>query len=42
MDDDGVPGLVLPMLATPGAPPAGPGWAVEFKWDGIRAIVAAG
>jgi bifunctional non-homologous end joining protein LigD len=42
MDDDGVPGLVLPMLAIPGAPPAGPGWAVEFKWDGIRAIVAAG
>lgn len=41
-DDDGVPGLVRPMLATPGAPPAGPGWAVEFKWDGIRAIVAAG
>lgn len=27
------------MLATPGAPPAGPGWSVEFKWDGIRAIV---
>lgn len=40
--DDGVPGLVRPMLATPGSPPAGPGWAVEFKWDGIRAIVAAG
>jgi bifunctional non-homologous end joining protein LigD len=29
------------MLATPGDPPAGPGWAVEFKWDGIRAVVAA-
>ncbi|WP_098958217.1 DNA ligase D [Pseudonocardia sp. N23] len=28
-----------PMLATPGRPPAGPGWAVEFKWDGVRAIV---
>lgn len=25
-----------PMLATLGAPPAGPGWAVEFKWDGFR------
>lgn len=27
-----------PMLATPGAPepPAGPGWAHEIKWDGIR------
>jgi ATP-dependent DNA ligase len=24
-----------PMLATLGAPPAGPGWAVEFKWDGF-------
>jgi bifunctional non-homologous end joining protein LigD len=42
VDDDGVPGLVRPMLATPGALPAGSGWAVEFKWDGIRAIVAAG
>ena len=42
MDDDGVLAFVRPMLATPGAPPAGPGWAVEFKWDGIRAIVAAG
>ncbi|MER7275765.1 non-homologous end-joining DNA ligase [Dactylosporangium sp. NPDC000244] len=27
-----------PMLASPGALPAGPGWAYEFKWDGIRAI----
>ena len=27
------------MLATPGPPPTGPGWSVEFKWDGIRAIV---
>jgi ATP-dependent DNA ligase len=26
-----------PMLATLGAPPAGPGWAVEFKWDGFAA-----
>ncbi len=37
----GMPGFVAPMLATPGDPPAGPGWAVEFKWDGIRAVVAA-
>jgi hypothetical protein len=31
-----VSGLQVPdtMLATLGAPPQGPGWAVEFKWDG--------
>jgi len=29
------------MLATPGQPPSSPGWAFEFKWDGVRAIVAA-
>lgn len=28
------------MLATAGTPPEGEGWAVEFKWDGVRAIVA--
>jgi DNA ligase D len=28
-----------PMLATAGTPPVGPGWAVEFKWDGVRALV---
>jgi bifunctional non-homologous end joining protein LigD len=26
------------MLATTGPLPAGPGWAYEFKWDGVRAI----
>jgi bifunctional non-homologous end joining protein LigD len=26
------------MLATPGSLPAGPGWAYEMKWDGIRAV----
>jgi bifunctional non-homologous end joining protein LigD len=26
------------MLATAGAPPSGPGWAFEFKWDGVRAV----
>jgi bifunctional non-homologous end joining protein LigD len=31
--------MIRPMLATPGSPPGGPGWSVEFKWDGIRAIV---
>ncbi|WP_103379952.1 DNA ligase D [Pseudonocardia dioxanivorans] len=28
-----------PMLATPGRPPSGPGWAAEFKWDGVRALL---
>jgi bifunctional non-homologous end joining protein LigD len=28
------------MLASAGAPPSGPGWAFEFKWDGVRAIAA--
>jgi bifunctional non-homologous end joining protein LigD len=27
-----------PMLATPGQPPAGPGWIAEAKWDGARCI----
>jgi bifunctional non-homologous end joining protein LigD len=26
------------MLATSGPLPTGPGWAYEFKWDGVRAI----
>lgn len=30
------------MLAGPGDPPADPGWAVEFKWDGIRALATLG
>jgi bifunctional non-homologous end joining protein LigD len=30
---------VLPMLATSGEPPTGPGWVWELKWDGIRALV---
>jgi bifunctional non-homologous end joining protein LigD len=29
---------ISPMLATPGPLPVGPGWAYEFKWDGVRAI----
>ena len=37
-----LPEPVRPMLATAApAPPAGPGWAFEFKWDGVRAVVAA-
>src|SRR4026209_259643 len=31
----------MPMLATAGRVPKGPGWAFEFKWDGVRAVVAA-
>lgn len=38
---DALPEPVSPMLATAGDPPAGPGWAVEFKWDGVRAVLAA-
>ncbi|NUR73734.1 MAG: DNA ligase [Hamadaea sp.] len=28
------------MLATAGVIPEGPGWAFEFKWDGVRAIAS--
>lgn len=30
------------MLATAGEVPTGDGWAFEFKWDGVRVVVAAG
>lgn len=30
---------VRPMLATAGTLPTGPGWAYEFKWDGVRTLV---
>jgi bifunctional non-homologous end joining protein LigD len=31
----------MPMLATAGSVlPSGPGWAYEFKWDGVRALVS--
>jgi bifunctional non-homologous end joining protein LigD len=39
---DRLPDPVMPMLATAGKLPAGPHWAFEFKWDGVRAVVAAG
>src|SRR5438874_2523224 len=29
------------MLATTGPLPVGPGWAYEFKWDGVRALATA-
>jgi bifunctional non-homologous end joining protein LigD len=35
-----LPSPVSPMLATAGQPPAGAGWAFEFKWDGVRAVTA--
>jgi bifunctional non-homologous end joining protein LigD len=35
-----LPTPVAPMLAAAGEPPSGPGWAFEFKWDGVRAIAA--
>jgi bifunctional non-homologous end joining protein LigD len=34
------PTLVRPMLATPGEVPTAPGWAYEFKWDGVRAVTS--
>jgi bifunctional non-homologous end joining protein LigD len=33
-------GPISPMLATKGVPPTEPGWAFEFKWDGIRGIAS--
>ncbi|WP_243743701.1 histidine kinase [Pseudonocardia dioxanivorans] len=37
----GMPELVPPMLAASGDLPTGPGWAVEFAWDGLRCIAYA-
>lgn len=37
----GMPDLVPPMQAATGDMPSGPGWAVEFAWDGLRAIAYA-
>ncbi len=33
--------LIAPMLAVAGPLPTGPGWAFEFKYDGVRAITYA-
>lgn len=33
--------LVPPMLAAAGTLPTGPGWAFEFKYDGVRAVTYA-
>ena len=36
-----MPAPPTPMLATAGSVlPSGPGWAYEFKWDGVRALVS--
>jgi bifunctional non-homologous end joining protein LigD len=32
---------IPPMLATAGALPSGGGWAYEYKWDGVRAVLYA-
>ncbi|ODU23058.1 MAG: hypothetical protein ABT15_19490 [Pseudonocardia sp. SCN 73-27] len=37
----GMPDLVPPMQAATGELPTGPGWAVEFAWDGLRCIAYA-
>src|SRR3954463_8981635 len=34
-----LPLFLEPMLATSGGVPAGPGWAAEVKWDGLRGQV---
>ncbi|ALL81715.1 DNA ligase [Pseudonocardia sp. EC080619-01] len=31
---------MLPMLATPGPLPTGPGWSFEVKWDGMRVLAS--
>jgi bifunctional non-homologous end joining protein LigD len=36
-----LPDAVSPMLPTVGEAPSGAGWAFEWKWDGVRALVAA-
>ena len=33
--------LVRPMLATAGPLPAGPEWAFEFDWDGVRSLACS-
>lgn len=33
-----IPSDLLPMLATAGPLPVGPGWAYEVKWDGYRVL----
>lgn len=34
----GWPAVIEPMLAQPGEIPTAPGWAYEFKWDGVRTL----
>lgn len=36
--ESGFPGLIRPMPASSGRLPPGPGWAFEFRWDGVRTM----
>jgi bifunctional non-homologous end joining protein LigD len=36
---ESLPRFLLPMLLTSGTPPEEADWAVEVKWDGMRAQV---
>lgn len=38
-DQVSFPDPIPPMLATLGTLPSGGGWAYEYKWDGVRAVV---
>jgi bifunctional non-homologous end joining protein LigD len=38
LTSEGTMVIVQPMLATAGTLPTGPGWAYEFKWDGVRTL----
>lgn len=38
----GLPDLIAPMLAAAAPIPSGPGWAFEFKYDGVRALTYIG
>ena len=38
----GLSNLIAPMLAAAAPTPSGPGWAYEFKYDGVRALTYVG
>lgn len=37
---ESLPRKLRPMLARPGELPSSSGWAFEFKWDGVRALIS--